>query len=255
MEYAEENRYTLEHWRLHYAEGGIVAEGHLQERGGRESGLEIQTSLIGGWRREEGRILLYTMNSIYCCSLEEYISGSCSLSLLGEAEYCPQASREEAEFGAKKRGQEELSAAERKLRDIERARDGHYRDALLTEGLGNAVILTWCGCEYPYLKRIVSCEEGRIEKEDIMRPVAEVSSYTAPISGRKISYRPENSDCSGEYTPGCLRGTAKNIVIRNEGKVPFTVLVSDGRKITVGPKEQVLTGAAAAGPLQKPERQ
>lgn len=239
MDQTGEIRYLLEHWRLHYTEGGIVAEGHLQEKGGLESGIEIQTSLIGRWRREEERIILYTMNSIYSCSLKEYIPASCSLRLLREVRSC-----------AEESGQEELAGAERILRDIERARDAQYRSTLLTGGLGDAVILVWCGCDYPYLKRVVNCEEGRIETEDIMRPVAEVSAYMDPVSGEKIIFKPENSDCAGEYTPACLRGTGRNIVARNEGKEPFTVHVSDGRRITVGPQEQVPAGTtdSAAGP-------
>ena len=220
--------YSLEHWRLHYAEKGVVAEGHLRGETGKEGGIEIRTSLIRRWRREEEKIVLYTVNSIYSCSLREYIPGSCSVSLL-----------KEVECDTKRSVQEELDEAERELRRIEGIRQGDYREALMSAGNREAVILSWCGCDYPYLKRIVSCNEGRIEAEDIMRPVAEISMYINPVSRRKLSFRPENSDCAETYMPACLRGTRTDVLLQNEGQDPFTVLLSDGRRISVEPGAQV----------------
>lgn len=216
--------YILKHWRLHYASDGIVATGHLYGREGYESGISVRTSSVCGWEEQNGQIILRTMNSIYRCSLHEYIAGSSSIRLLGEI--------------TARKAHSALARVFDKIGDVQKEREAHYAALFSRIGDHRCLLLCWCGCMTPYLKRIVTYDRGKIETEDIQGESPEVMLRADLYSTDTLVIRPYRERPAEAYSPGGLRG-AYSIVIENDGGCEFRASVS-GRQVIVGAGAAVL---------------
>lgn len=130
--------YDLRHWQLSDTVDGIVLEGCSHRQAGLPDGMLLCTSIIQSYCLSDGFFYFQTVNHLYRCSLQEYITESGSLCLA-----------------------ENLSV-EPLLQQIRDLRSRHFLD-LFPDGLSAfAIFMNWYGCEYPYLRWMLRTEKNAV---------------------------------------------------------------------------------------------
>ena len=172
------NEYRLNHWKLVGLEETAAASGNLHDRTGFPEGVVVETSVIHSWDLVGENLILYTANSVYRCSLKEYVISSDSLSLLNCVE---------SRSGLPVEDLEEMAwnLAEKAV--------VYYKNLLDQYGSPSCVLFQWEGCDMPYLKQVLLYENGNISIDDLPHAAAD-SSYSIGLSGSMhMTVRPTNS--------------------------------------------------------------
>ena len=203
----EENIFTLKHWQLIDMGDGISVEGHLYGRPGYPDGLQISSSYINSWFREDDHLYIRTENSTYACALQEYILNSDSLYLLDDV------------------------SLEQRTSEIEELRCLYYYEVIKEKGLQNAVIVSWNGCDVPYLNRIVYAANGRLDIDEQASAGFEAVTTLSVSAGNPLSLRCSSRPYSRLMFPNGNDGSEETqLFIENSGTKEIRMTLSGRRR-------------------------
>ena len=222
-EKAQERRtYRLNHWSLVYADEAVAAEGCLHGRPGYPEGVEILTSVISSWDLEGEEILLHTENSNYRCALSEYKWSNDSVELLRNLDSHSGVSISRVKELIRHRSEEEIR---------------RYRELIGQSGLEECSILCWHGCDLPYMKRMITCCEGRVELDDLLYDSADILCSVMLAGDAEL--RVSSAGQPSQYFRRLGGDLGWPVLVENSGDREITAGFRGGRQVSVRPGEIV----------------
>ena len=207
----KKNAFTLNHWRLIDMGEGASLEGHIHGRTDFPDGLPISTSFLLQYYRQDDCLYFETSNSMYACSLQEYILESNSIALLEQID------------------------ADSLAQKIAETRRQHYLSILKEQHLTAGIFLNWCGCDSPYLKWTVCAADGEVEIRD-----NGATSYEALAIFRINENNALSIGCTSSLRSGAFLTSAASencpVFIENSGSMPLLAVIgNDSKPLCVQP--------------------
>ena len=218
----ERRTYRLNHWSLVYVGEAVAAEGCLHGRPGYPEGVEIRTSVISSWDCEGEEILLHTGNSNYRCALSEYKWSNDSLELLRNLD---------------SRSNVSVSSVKERIRRKSEEEAGRYRELIGQSGLDECSILCWHGCDLPYMKRVVTCCEGKVELDDLLYSRADILCSVMLAGDAEL--RVSSAGQPSQYFRRLGGDLGWPVLVENSGDREITAGFRGGRQVSVRPGEIV----------------
>ena len=194
--------FTLNHWRLIDLGEGISLEGHIHGRSDFPDGLQISTSFLSRYYRKGDCLYFETSNSVYACSLQEYMLESHSIALLEQID------------------------ADALTAEIAEDRKQRYISILKEQNLTAGIFLNWCGCDTPYLKWTACAADGEVKFEDNGAASYETSAMFMINENNALSIGCSSSPRSRAFLPSIANERCP-VFIENSGSKPLRAVIGN----------------------------